>query len=94
MESPSGEDTVKHVEVSEFLGHVAKYLYGRESVSIEQDGRPLGFYWPMRSRKGSKEAREARERLERTIQKILDETGYTEEELARFFDLTVPLESE
>ena|SRR6266516_2872395 len=41
--------------------------------------------------KGSKEAKEARQRLERTLQKVCEETGLTEDELADLFDLSKPL---
>lgn len=84
---------MKHVGVREFRDHATHYLSGDEILAIERHGVPVGYYLPAgtQSRKGSKEAKEARERLERTIQRVLDRTGYTEEELAQLFDLSVPL---
>jgi hypothetical protein len=85
---------MKHVGVREFRDHATQYLAGDEPLSIERYGVPIGIYWPAgggsRSRKGSKEANEALDRLERTVQKVLAETGMTEEELSRLFDLTIP----
>lgn len=84
---------MKRVGVREFRDHATQYLSGGEVLAIERHGLPLGYYLPAgtQSRKGSKEANEALDRLDRTVQKILDETGMTEEELSRFFDLSVPL---
>ena len=84
---------MKHIGVREFRDHATKYLSGDEVLAIERHGVPLGFYLPasMQSRKGSKEANEALDRLDRTVKRILEETGMTEEELSRYFDLSVPL---
>jgi antitoxin (DNA-binding transcriptional repressor) of toxin-antitoxin stability system len=84
---------MKHVGVREFRDHATQYLGGGEPIVVERHGVPIGYYMPagMQSRKGSKEAKEARARLERTISEVLAETGMTEEELARYFDMSQPL---
>jgi hypothetical protein len=87
---------MKHVGVREFRDHATQFLAGDEVLAIERHGVPIGYYWPVGSgigpRRGSKEAKDARERLERTIEGILHRTGHTEEELAHFFDLSIPIE--
>jgi len=89
---------MKRVGVREFRDHATQYLAGDEALVVERYGVPIGYYWPttagLPSRKGSKEAKEARARLERTIDEILAETGMTEEELARYFDMSLPLPNE
>jgi hypothetical protein len=87
------EVAMKHIGVREFRDHATQYLAGGEALVVERHGVPIGFYLPAgtQSRKGSKEANEALDRLDRTVKGILERTGHTEEELSRFFDLSVPL---
>ena len=81
---------MKRVGVREFRDHATVYLGGDEILAIERHGEPIGFYIPAKG--GSRESRgEALERLERTVQRVLEETGLTEEELSRLFDLSRPL---
>ena len=85
---------MKHVGVRDFRDHATQYLAGDEPFVVERHGMPLGWYLPIgtQSRKGSKEAKEALDRLDRTVRTILEETGMSEAELARYFDLSVPVE--
>ena len=90
---------MKRVSAEEFAEHAAEYLAGEEQLEVECDGRTLGYYRPipvrareLTVRRGPKPgAKEAREQLERTIQRVLDETGLTEDELADLFDPNKPL---
>ena len=90
---------MKRISVGEFAEHAAEYLAGEEQLEIEHDGRTLGYYRPipikareLTVRRGPKPgAKEAMERLERTVQRVLKETGLTEDELADLFDLNKPL---
>ena len=85
---------MKHVGIREFRDHATEYLAGHEPLTIERRGEPIGIYFPkglVRPR-NRKAGREAAERLEKTVQKILEETGYTEDELASLFDLSIPVE--
>jgi hypothetical protein len=93
---------MKHVGVREFRDHATRYLAGDEPLAIERNGTPIGYYWPLagksngagivHARKASTEATQAGEALQRTLQEIYKRTGLTEEELARYFDLSVPVE--
>ena len=81
---------MKRVGVREFRDHATQYLAGDEVLAIERHGNPIGFYIPAGSGRRERGA-EALERLERTIGRVLSETGLTEEELSRLFDLSKPI---
>jgi hypothetical protein len=84
-------DSVKKVGIREFRDHATQYLAGDEVLAIERHGEPIGFYIPTgRSRQVSID--EALENLERTVRRVLAETGMSEDELARLFDLNEPLQ--
>ena len=81
---------MKRVGVREFRDHATKYLAGDEVLAIERHGEPIGFYVPPGTGRRRDRA-ESMKRLERAIERVLAETGLTEEELARFFDLNEPM---
>ena len=89
---------MKRVSLDEFVEHAAEYLAGEEQLEVESDGHTLGYYRPipvrareLTVRRGPKPGtKEAMERLERTVQRVLEETGLTEDELADLFDLNKP----
>jgi hypothetical protein len=78
---------VKRVGVRKFRDHAAQYLSGDESVAVEQNGQLLGFYIPVGGDRPASLA-QALERLEREIRCVLDETGLSEDELSRLYDLS------
>jgi len=88
---------MKRVSVGEFAEHAAEYLSGEEELEIECDGRTLGYYRPipikareLTVRRPKPDAKEAMDRLGQAVQRVLDETGLTEDELADLFDLNKP----
>jgi hypothetical protein len=81
---------MKRVGVREFRDHATQYLAGDEVLAIERHGQPIGFYIPTGNRQTQPFA-EALGRLERTVARIVAETGLTEENLSRLFDLSQPL---
>ena len=83
---------MKRVGVREFRDHATKYLHGEEAVTIERNGEPIGIYIPTGGAERKKRAAEAMARLERTVERVLAETGMTEDELSRLWDLSVPIE--
>jgi hypothetical protein len=87
------EGAMKRVSVEEFRDNVSRYLVGMESVVVECDGRTVGHYLPTK-RVNSEESRKAIDELERTAERILAETGMTEDELADLFDFKKPLPDE
>ena len=77
---------MKRVGVREFRDHATQYLGGDEVVAVERHGQPIGFYIPTgASRKES--FTQALERLEQTVQRMVEETGLSEDQLSRLFDL-------
>lgn len=57
---------------------------------IERHGQPIGFYIPT----GLSEQEnfcQAVEQLEQTVQRVLHETGLTEDALSRLYDLNEPV---
>ena len=81
---------MKRVGVREFRDHATRYLAGDEVLTIERHGRPIGFYIPTRS-STDRGFDEALERLQQTVARVLAETGLTEQELSRLYDLGEPL---
>ena len=89
---------MKRVNVGEFVERAAEYLAGEEQVEVECDGRTLGYYRPITIkarertvRRPKPDAKEAMDRLGEAVQRVLDETGLTEDELADLLDLNRPL---
>jgi hypothetical protein len=90
---------MRRVALRDFAENPMKFLEGSEQVAVEQYGEPIGYYFPVAEERRDPEEEAARRkrldesiaRLETTIQKILDETGMTEDELADLFDPNKPL---
>jgi antitoxin (DNA-binding transcriptional repressor) of toxin-antitoxin stability system len=83
---------MKRVGIREFRDNATKYLAGNEALTIERHGEPIGVYIPTGADRAARQARaaEAMARLEQTIERILAETGWTEDELSQVFDLSIP----
>jgi len=82
---------MKRVGVRDFRDRATRYLAGDEVLAIERHGQPIGFYIPVGARR-QESAALALERLEQTVERVLDETGLSEEELSRLFDLRTPID--
>lgn len=80
---------MKRVGVREFRDHATQYLAGGEVLAIERHGHPIGFYIPTSSSRQEIFA-EALDKLERTVQRVVAETGLSEGELSRLYDLNEP----
>lgn len=78
---------MKRVGVREFRDHATQYLAGDDVLAVEKHGQPIGFYIPTGKTRQQSFA-DALARLEDTVKGILAETGMSEDELARLFDLT------
>jgi hypothetical protein len=87
---------MRHVGVREFRDKATKYLAGDEPLAIERHGKPVGYYIPAppdvaSSSASDEEFRQAVDRFEEAVQRILDATGMTREELADLLDLSKPM---
>jgi hypothetical protein len=79
---------MKNVGVREFRDHATKYLAGPETVAVNRHGRVIGFYIPLK--RDEDEVRRAVAQLGQAVERVLDETGMTEDELASLFDMRKP----
>jgi hypothetical protein len=75
----------KNVGVREFRDHATAYLSGSDPVAVSKHGRVIGFYIPLE--RNEDEVRHGVAKLGQTVQRILHETGMSEDELAELFDL-------
>lgn len=80
---------VKSIGVREFRNNVGVYLSGQEPIAISRHGKVIGFYLPVE--RNDDEIRSAVEKLGATVEKVLEESGMTEDELARWFDFRRPV---
>jgi hypothetical protein len=85
----SAQRQIRDVGVREFRDHATKYLSGSDTLAIRKNGNLIGIYIPMK--RDEEKIRQALDRLEKTVNKILEETGMTEDELADLFDVKKPL---
>jgi hypothetical protein len=85
----SAQQHPKDVGVREFRDHATKYLSGSETLAIRKNGHLIGIYIPMK--RDEEKVRQAWERFGETIDRVLQETGMTEDELADIFDLSKPM---
>jgi len=76
---------LKIVGVRECRDHATTYVSGSDPVAVSNHGQIIGFSIPVE--RDPEQAKRAIENLGHSVEKILEETGMTEEELAQLFDL-------
>jgi hypothetical protein len=83
---------MRHVGVREFRDKATAYLSGDEVLAVEKHGKPIGFYIP--APRASKEERQAAlAQFNAAVQRFLEESGLTEDELADRLDLNKPFDA-
>src|SRR5688500_12456510 len=85
---------MKRIGVREFRDHATQYLAGDQVLVIERNGQPIGVYIPTSADAAvlrPERWAQALEHLDRTVQRVLAETGLSEDELSRLYDLNEPL---
>ena len=80
---------MKQVATLELKEKAIDYLTGSEPLVIVHDGEVVGFYYPKKRTKQEK-VEQAVKQLSQTVERILAETGMTEDELADLFDTSKP----
>ena len=80
---------IKEVGVREFRDHATRYLSGSEPIAVSKHGRIIGFYVPLG--RDEEKVRRAWDSFGRTVDRMLRETGMSEDEFADMFDLSKPL---
>lgn len=76
---------LKNVGVREFRDHATTYLSGSDPIAVSKHGCVIGFYIPLD--RDEDQVRRDIAKLGQSVQRILDETGMSEDELADLFDL-------
>ncbi len=76
---------LKSVGVREFRDHATTYLSGVDPVAVSRHGHVIGFYIPVEP--DTEAASRALEQLGATVERVLADSGLSEEELAQLFDL-------
>lgn len=76
---------LKNVGVREFRDHATTYLSGPDPIAVSKHGRVIGFYIPLD--RDEDEVQRVVAKLGQSVQRILHESGMSEDELAELFDL-------
>ena len=77
------------IGVRKFRNNASTYLSGSETIAVNRNGKVIGFYIPLE--RDEDEVRRAVAKLGVAVGQVLDETGMTEEELAKVFELRRPM---
>jgi antitoxin (DNA-binding transcriptional repressor) of toxin-antitoxin stability system len=72
---------MKRVGVREFRDHATRYLSQGEVLAVERHGRPIGFFIPAQA-SAEDDVRQAMERLQRAVERVLERSGMSEDELS------------
>lgn len=73
---------MRHVGIREFKSQATSMLRSGETLVIERYGKPVGFFVPIEA-KDRVAGRAALGRLSQTVEKLLQQTGLTEDEFVR-----------
>src|SRR5690242_288043 len=73
------------VGVREFRDHATRYLSGSDPIAVSRHGQVIGFYIPVE--RDDDQVRQALAKLGETVDRVLTETGMSEEELALLLDV-------
>ena len=77
---------MRKVGIKEFRDNATKLLATGETMLIERHGHPVGYFIPVK-KKDEAEIAKATARLERAIERAMDESSLTEDELADLFTI-------
>lgn len=80
---------LKSVGVRDFRNNASTYLSGSDPIAVNRHGKVIGFYIPLE--RDDDEVRRAVAKLGSTVERVLEESGMTEEDLAQLFDLRRPM---
>ena len=77
---------MRKVGIKEFRDNATKLLAAGEVMLVERHGHPVGYFIPVK-RKNDTEADDAAARLAEVLERAVNESGLTEDELADLFTL-------
>ncbi len=72
---------MKDVGVREFRNRASSYLSGDEALAVRRHGRVIGFYLPVKPKRGEEELRAALREARESLAELRRESGLSEEEL-------------
>lgn len=75
--------SIKNIGVREFRDHATKHLAGPDPLAVNRHGKVIGFYIPLR--RDEDEVRHAVAQLGKAVERVIDETDISEDELAGIF---------
>ena len=78
---------MRKVGIKEFRDNATKLLASGETMLIERHGHPVGYFIPTKAVEDEEAAKDALKRLETAVNKLVQETGLSEDELADLFTL-------
>jgi hypothetical protein len=76
---------LRHVGVREFRDHATSFLSGSEPIAVNKYGRVIGFYIPVA--RDDEDVARALARVAASVERILAESGMSEDELVALLDL-------
>lgn len=79
---------MKNVGVREFRDRATTYLSGTDTVAVSKHGQVIGFYIPIE--RSEDQARLAVVQLGEAVERVLEETRMSENDLSRLLDLRRP----
>lgn len=79
---------LKSVGVREFRDHATTYLSGSEPIAVRKHGRVIGFYIPVE--RDDADVARALAHLADTVDRVVAQTGLSEDDLAELLDLRRP----
>lgn len=80
---------MKRVGVREFRDHATQYLASDNVLAVERHGRPIGFYIPVNATP-LEERQHVVAQFGKAVERLLAESGMTEDELAEALDFNRP----
>ena len=78
---------MRKVGVKEFRDNATKLLAAGETMLIERHGHPVGYFIPVKQQRDEEAAKQALANLEEAVNRLVEETGLSEDELADLFTL-------
>ena len=78
---------MKSVGIREFRDKASQYLSSKEALAVKRHGKLVGFYIPVEESEEIAIER-ALQRLNKTVEKVIAESGMDEATLARALDLS------
>jgi hypothetical protein len=81
------EEAMEHIGVRDFRDRATHYLHLGKPIAIERHGEVVGYYLPVKKR-DPEDLQRRLAILEEVVERVLSDTGLSEDELAQALDLS------